>query len=184
MNEFDALEGPEITDDTLRRITGLEISTAELRHMRDQLARDGQDESSDEFKSALANRWAPLLADAQVLQTFDPGKFKFDEAVVSVSELLRPWREQRLPYMHEGINDVPQERGTQGQIGTAGLYVGGLGFGGTMHDAGTVAQFRVLPRSCDSEPSVLPFRRGCRMPCLPCANAVWQSPPVRHHRFD
>jgi hypothetical protein len=43
--------------------------------------------------------------------------------------------------MYEGIDDVPGVAGTSGGIGTAGLYAGGLGYGGNPEDDGTSQPF-------------------------------------------
>jgi hypothetical protein len=54
-----------------------------------------------------------------------------------LSDLLSLWVVLPVPVMTEGISDTPGVPGTSGEIGTAGLFQGGLGFGGMPEDDGT-----------------------------------------------
>jgi hypothetical protein len=59
-----------------------------------------------------------------------------ESLIANIGHFFFPWQVLRLPYMSEGINETPGIPGTAGQIATAGLFPGGLGYGGNLSDAG------------------------------------------------
>jgi hypothetical protein len=65
--------------------------------------------------------------------------FWIDPILLHIDELLWPWTTLDLPYFSEGINQTPGVPGTSGAIDTAGLYAGGLGYGGDLWDDGITA---------------------------------------------
>jgi hypothetical protein len=88
--------------------------------------------------SRLRERRDHLLRTAgQDFALTDVAAQRRDLLVVSISDLLFPWQVINLPFMYEGIDETPGAAGTSGSIATAGLYAGGLGYGGMPEDSGT-----------------------------------------------
>jgi hypothetical protein len=60
-----------------------------------------------------------------------------DKFLVEHLDLFGPWTTGILPFMSEGVHVTPGIPGTSGDIVTAGLFAGGLGYGGDPTDDGT-----------------------------------------------
>jgi hypothetical protein len=126
-----------ISEDIVRRVTDARRAEAELgmsaTWLRSTPPGGGQDSSA-----ATAERRKELLRIVERNSVpADAAARRRDELVVSIGSQLYPWQVLYLPYMYEGINETPGISGTSGEVGTAGLYAGGLGFGCLCEDDGT-----------------------------------------------
>lgn len=132
-----------IHDNTLRRLADASLTQVQLDRLSDQvtqLRRRMPDPSAPSaYLAGLEQQRAALLAKSGSMDVaIDVTQEQLDRVVVSIGDLLFPWSTLELPYMTEGINQPPGTADTTGEIATAGLYAGGLGYGAT--PGGTLTQ--------------------------------------------
>jgi hypothetical protein len=127
-----------VGDEIVERVSKEQRAEAELRRLAHTL-REGRLKDAPDAADEWAKRRGELLGgpDQDRLSTVDQ---RMERLAASIGELLRPWEILDLPYMYEGINESPGG-GATGSIATAGLYAGGLGFGGTLEPAGSHEQW-------------------------------------------
>lgn len=142
-----------VVDEIVERVGQEQRTEAELRRLAQTLRHTSLTEAPD-AAAAWAKRSAELLGDPEQapLSTVVQNK---ERLVASIGELLRPWEILDLPYMYEGVNESPGG-GATGSIATAGLYAGGLGFGGTLEPAGSQEQWWIHS-----------WRNSCVFPAAP-----------------
>src|SRR4051794_38911821 len=135
---FDERGSRLVDDEFVQRVSKEQRNEAELLRLAHALRLTSLKDAPD-AATAWDKRRAELLSGPEKgpLSTLDQRK---ERLVASIGEFLRPWEILNLPYMYEGVNESP-DGGATGSIATAGLYAGGLGFGGTLEPAGSQEQW-------------------------------------------
>jgi hypothetical protein len=127
----------EVPDRTLRRLAEARLAEAQIARLTDQIGeligRTADPTAPSAHLSELRGRRSALLAKHPPASVAaDPARQRLDHALLSISELLFPWAILELPYMTEGIYEPPGTSDVTGDLGTAGLFAGGLAFAGTL----------------------------------------------------
>lgn len=126
-----------VSEDILRRVTDACRAEAELGVLATRLRNAPPGGSQDSGAGAAERRKELLRIIERNFVPADAATRHRDELVVSIGGQLYPWQVLYLPFMYEGINETPGIAGTSGEIASAGLYAGGLGFGCLCEDDGT-----------------------------------------------
>jgi hypothetical protein len=133
---------PQVSPEILQRVNEARRAEAELDRLAWQIRNPPLGARRDAEAPRETKRRAELLKIVErnfVLP--DVAGQRHDLLISSISDRLFPWQVINLPYMYEGIDESPAVAGTSGGIGTAGLYAGGLGYGGNPEDDGTLEPF-------------------------------------------
>ncbi len=131
-----------VSDDTVRRLAEAALGQTHLDRLTDQVARLRRQfpdpTAPNAFLASVEKVRASLLRNrVGTAPVFDVAQARLDASIVAISDLLFPWQTLDLPYMTEGINETPGTADTEGEIATAGLFAGGLGYGGTLSQDGS-----------------------------------------------
>jgi hypothetical protein len=132
-------DSPLVSSEILHRVGQARRAEAEIERLAWQMRNVSVADRADAAEaSRLRERRDHLLRTAgRDFALTDVAAQRRDLLVVSISDLLFPWQVINLPFMYEGIDETPGGAGTSGSIATAGLYAGGLGYGGMPEDSGT-----------------------------------------------
>jgi hypothetical protein len=141
-----SLIGPQV----IRQVTSVSMIQAEIMSLTRQLDRgihagrktDSEVEKLMARRTTLSQKLRRELSGASFSDSFRPEmvhESNLQRLADEISHLV-PWCHTiSVPVMAEGINQTPGTPGTLGEIATAGLFSGGLGFGGTPEDDGVQA---------------------------------------------
>jgi hypothetical protein len=132
----------EIPQKTVRRLTNAALTEAQLNRLSDEVAnlrrRLVDPTAANAYLTNLEKQRASLLTTHMPTSVaVDFAQQRFDQALVGISDLLFPWSVLNLPYMTEGIYQAPGTPDTSGDLGTAGLYAGGIAYAGELTQDGT-----------------------------------------------
>jgi hypothetical protein len=130
---------PVVGAEILQRVNETCRAEAEMERLARQMRIATPDSRRDTGENERRVELLRIIERSYVLP--DVVRQRRDLMVINISDLLFPWRVINLPFMYEGIDEVPGVAGTSGGIGTAGLYAGGLGYGGNPEDDGTSQPF-------------------------------------------
>ena len=121
-----------VSTEILRRVSEARRAEAELERLTQRMrsARQGEHLLAGENERRM--ELLKVAGRSHVPQ--DIARQRRDLTVITIGDLLFPWQVINLPYMDEGIDQVPGVAGTSGDIATAGLYAGGLGYAGMLED--------------------------------------------------
>jgi hypothetical protein len=129
----------KIQKKTLRRLAEASLAEAQLARLTDLSAQLVRTTEADTQLATLRKQRSALLAKhAPADVAADFAQQRLDRVVVSITDRFFPWSILALPYMTEGIYDPPGTSDTTGDLGTIGLYAGGLAFGAS--PGGTLTQ--------------------------------------------
>jgi hypothetical protein len=159
-------------DDDLRRISQLQLLTAQsnqlskrlanLTELTKQLESAGKDPGREirrmqDQRAELANQLRSAMKDdARHFASVNRVKDRLTATVINIGDQLWPWSILELPTMVEGINQYPTANAS-GQIGTSGLFQGTGAWGGTLEGGTTDQQWWVHTWTCTA---VLPAARS------------------------
>jgi hypothetical protein len=134
--------GHLVPDAIARRVSAARRAEAEVDRLTTLLHdlpgfRADPSASSPHVRALAARRAELLKAFPRPRPTRSLADQPIDAAILHIGDLLWPWSVLNLPYMYEGIDETPGTDGTGGEIATAGLFAGGLGYGGMPTDDGT-----------------------------------------------
>jgi hypothetical protein len=124
----------DVPERTLRRLAEASLAEAQLSRISHEVAdlrgRLTDLSAPNKYLTGLQEQRAALLAKhAPAGVMVDVTQQRLDRAVLNIGDLLFPWSVLELPYMTDGIYDPPGTSDVTGDLVTAGLYAGGLGFG-------------------------------------------------------
>jgi hypothetical protein len=142
-----ATEGPgriTIPDGVLARLVESRRIEAEINSITTQLSaiedykRDPASKANG-WVSSLLQRRADLVKQPRIAVAGNNNLLArpVDRFLLDYLSLFGPWISGILPFTSEGVHVTPGVQGTSGDIVTAGLFAGGLGYGGTPTDDGT-----------------------------------------------
>lgn len=142
MADIEDVHTDPLSDHVVRQVAEAALRQARLDRLTDQVARLRRGLSDASASNAvladLETERASLLRNPfGQAPAFDVAQARLDASVLAISDLLFPWQTLQLPNMTEGIDETPGTSDTEGNITTAGLFVGGLGYGGTLSQDGS-----------------------------------------------
>ena len=135
-------ETVEIPEGTVGRLADAGLIEAQLDRLSNEVAnrRQRMDDptATNVYLTSLEKQRAALLAKRALADVvIDFAQQRLDRSVVSISDLLFPWAVLNLPYMTEGFYQTPGTPDTTGDLGTAGLYAGGIAYRGELIQDGS-----------------------------------------------
>jgi hypothetical protein len=121
-----------ILDKTVKRLGRDRLLESELARLDARLHADPSQWTDRNALVERRNELIKLVPKAPLNESFLQARQ--DAVALRAFDLFQPWNVLNLPYMYEGINETPGSNGTEGEIGTAGLFAGGCAYGGMPSD--------------------------------------------------
>jgi hypothetical protein len=125
-----------IPERTLRRLAEASLTETQLDRLNEQVVdlrrRLVDPNAPNAYLAGLQKERAALLA--KHMPPRPPSDFarrQLDRVLLNIGDLLFPWSVLELPYMTDGIYQGPGSSDATGDLVTAGLYAGGLAYGGS-----------------------------------------------------
>jgi len=141
--QLEASRSVTVSDDTVHRIAEARLADVQLHRLSHEIAdlrrRSADPGAPNAYLSGLQAQQAALMPKHDRVEVpIDVAQKRLDRAVVNIGDLLFPWSILELPYMTDGIYQAPGTHDVTGDLVTAGLFAGGVGFGAS--PGGTLTQ--------------------------------------------